>query len=107
MVQAEEEPAAQPSIHQASAKGEGSKDEPPTSQWPSTGTLPQDEDYKIRLSASQEEKLKHFYEAASTNSVISQIHGQNPGIKGLQTWCRDNLHQSLVEVSKLEEVFLK
>lgn len=95
---AKEGKAAKPSMHQASAQSEGSRDDF-AFQRPSTGALPQDEEYKIELSAPQEEKLKQYYEAGAANSVIGQVHGRNPGIKGLQVWCRDNLHQSLVEIS--------
>lgn len=95
-----------PNTHQASTQGEGAGDETP-SQQPSTGALPKDEDYKVRLSEAQVSKLKQLYDGAAANSVIGRIHGRNPGLQGLKAWCSDNLDKTLLTVNMLGRGFFE
>lgn len=83
-----------PNTHQVFAQGEGSRDGSPPPQQSATGPLPEDQEYKVSLSTTQLQKLQQLYEAAAANSLIGQIHGRNPGLKGLQVWCKENLHKS-------------
>lgn len=107
MTTLEEGTTVSPNPHQAYAQGEGSRDglEPP--QQSATGALPEDEEVKVSLSTIQEQKLHQLYETAAASSLIGHIHGRNPGLRGLQAWCKENLHESLTEISMLGRGFFE
>lgn len=106
MAAMEEDETEQTRKHQAPAQGVGSGNESPFQQQ-TTGALPKDEQFKVRLNETQVAKLQQMYDGAAKHSVIGRIHGRNPGLKSIQVWCKDNLDKTLKTINMLGRGFFE
>lgn len=66
MAMLEERATILPNTHQVCTQGEGSRDGIPPPPQSATGALPEDEEFHISLSATQEQKLQEFIKALAS-----------------------------------------